>query len=720
MADTNFWSQPVDHDALTLAHAIALKESGNNGVPNYHAVGDAGTSKGAYQWQPGNFEAAAKEAGLNPGDFSPTNQDKVAYYQVYKDKQAGLDPGQIASKWNSGSPDNWQNHSGTVTINGQQIHYDTPAYVKGVQQYYQQLKGSQGGAPAQGGIPGFQPPSPSGTPVAQASGGIPGFAPPQAPQPNSAAAAPVDNLANGNDTGNTLLGGAKAIGNFLFPVVGDVYHDIKGDSSKTGLQQLGDLGLSALPFIPGLGEAGIAGRGAVGAAELAGGAARAGQGAGLLAKLGGSLAAKGAAVGYGTGVSANLSQGKGVGESLMPNVNTITGTVIGGAAPGLIKAAGGIADKFAGISPQIKTELTALGAKADPKDAQLYDQYIQATKDHAVDVRAKAPLTIAADQLDKAAGTITAITKAAGQAVGAAKNQATQDFQHSPEIVDNFLKGAEDRFGIKLTPVQSAAADHGGLPTIDFTGEGGNPGVTYEASKIPGSMRQVDHSVTSRVSDVAEQLSKLPGATVKQANEIISNLYDLVDYSKTDAYGRVNDPLEGLIKSTAHDINQGIRKSSPEIAKANDTFSELKDLQGAISGMAGKDLQKGELLMRRVFSGDKSGDVNDLFQKIKDVTGVDLIKHAVLAKHAIESVGSKADKTLLEQIMEGAVGGKGGLVSGLMNLGKGAAQKTFANPEKIGRKLIKGKSGTSGSGALIKGALEAGRGVAPLVNTVSQ
>ncbi len=133
----------TDQDALRLTHAIALQESGSGGKPNYNAVGDNGTSHGAYQWQPGNFESAAKAAGLNPSDMSPENQDKVAYYQVKQYKDQGLDPGQIASKWNSGSPDNWKDHSGTTVINGKPIHYDTPAYVKGVQKYYQQLQGNQ-------------------------------------------------------------------------------------------------------------------------------------------------------------------------------------------------------------------------------------------------------------------------------------------------------------------------------------------------------------------------------------------------------------------------------------------------------------------------------------------------------------------------------------------------------------------------------------------------
>ena len=127
-------------DALNLTHSIALSESGDsNGKPNYNAKGASG-EHGAYQWMPGNFEAGAKSAGLDPNDFSPENQDKVAYAQIKEYKDKGYDPGQIASLWNSGSPNNWQNHSG---INKQGVSYDTPAYVEKVKQNYQKLKGTQ-------------------------------------------------------------------------------------------------------------------------------------------------------------------------------------------------------------------------------------------------------------------------------------------------------------------------------------------------------------------------------------------------------------------------------------------------------------------------------------------------------------------------------------------------------------------------------------------------
>lgn len=134
----------LDSGVVNLSKAIRQRESQNN----YNAVGDAGTSKGAYQWQPGNFESGAKQYGLDPKDFSPVNQDKVAYYQVKALKDKGYTPEQVAASWNAGEGkiknDAWKTNVGDVTINGQKIHYDTPGYVSEVVKNFQQLKGAGG------------------------------------------------------------------------------------------------------------------------------------------------------------------------------------------------------------------------------------------------------------------------------------------------------------------------------------------------------------------------------------------------------------------------------------------------------------------------------------------------------------------------------------------------------------------------------------------------
>lgn len=129
----------MDQDVINLAKAIRQKESGGN----FNAVGDAGTSKGGYQWQPATWKAHAKSIlGDENAQMTPDNQNAVAYGVILKDKQAGLNPAQIAAKWNSGKPDGWEKKIGTTTINGKKIKYNVPAYVKEVTDTYQKLKTS--------------------------------------------------------------------------------------------------------------------------------------------------------------------------------------------------------------------------------------------------------------------------------------------------------------------------------------------------------------------------------------------------------------------------------------------------------------------------------------------------------------------------------------------------------------------------------------------------
>lgn len=131
------WQQPVDKQALNFTRALALQESTTTAhqAPDYNAKGATGEF-GAYQWMPGNFQAQAKQFGLDPNDMSPENQDKVAYSVVKSKKDAGYMPAEIASEWNSGNKNNWQNHSG---VNSKGVAYDTPAYVQGVKKHYDTL-----------------------------------------------------------------------------------------------------------------------------------------------------------------------------------------------------------------------------------------------------------------------------------------------------------------------------------------------------------------------------------------------------------------------------------------------------------------------------------------------------------------------------------------------------------------------------------------------------
>ena len=479
-----------------------------------------------------------------------------------------------------------------------------------------------------------------------------GYNPKPFSQPQGGSPFSVDITGNRDQTqqpeslASKAWGVAKGIGNFLFPAIGDVKDIVTGQNKKTPLQIAGDIGLTVAPFIPGLGEYAEGERAAT--------------------------IAKGALLGYGTGVSANLSEGKGIGESVAPNATNIISGLVGGSAPVALSKASGLIKNLSGIDPQVMTELEKYGAKADPKDVQLYDKYINATKAHATDLTSKSPLTMAADQLDKAAEIVSNKTDKAGALVGAVKEKvATTPLGNVNPVGDEFWKNVQDKYGLNI-----------------FT----KPNGKVVLKEIPGTMIQTSSADASRIENMANQLNVLnnPKTTVKQATEVMQNLYNMVDYSKSDIYGKTNDPLEGLIKHTANNLNDVIRESSPDLAKANDSFSSLKDLQKEIKTMAGGNLNRGELMMRRIFSGDKSGDVVDFFNKLKSATGVDLTKQAVMAKHAITSIGGSADKTLLDKMISGAATNVPTTIPDIaLSLGKAVAKKV-SNPENVGRKIIQG------------------------------
>jgi len=136
-----------DAKYVALAKAIAQKESKNN--PNIY--GDNGTSFGLGQWNnlgkplaKGELPAVWKEHATqifgNPNTpMTEQNQKAVLTGMVKKWADEGLQPYEIAAKWNSGSNKGWENKVGTTTVNGKPLKYDTPSYVKEVDNLFRQF-----------------------------------------------------------------------------------------------------------------------------------------------------------------------------------------------------------------------------------------------------------------------------------------------------------------------------------------------------------------------------------------------------------------------------------------------------------------------------------------------------------------------------------------------------------------------------------------------------
>lgn len=315
----------LDNSVVALMHGIKANEGMNgnyNGMADKNSNGDY-TAAGIGSWGnydangklkalnqgdiPSKFQDDAKQYGLDSSDFSAENQNRVMYSRLLAEKQSGLQPEQILSKWNSGDPNKYQNQA-TSTGNGPVGGYDVSSYVKkgmtAAQEYSQQNGQSQGQKMLAPGVPALTISNPQTQ--NQSQGQDKGF---------------LSNLFSGN-----IGGAAKNAMDFAFPIIGDGINDIQGTNKKTLLQQLGDAGLSALWFIPGLGEAGLA------------------------AKV-----LEGGAVGYGAGALSQLSQGKDIGSSFSPNTTNLLGAATGGIA-------GGVLSKLSSLLGRNITEKGALDA----------------------------------------------------------------------------------------------------------------------------------------------------------------------------------------------------------------------------------------------------------------------------------------------------------------------------------------------------------------------
>lgn len=93
--------EQLDPKILKVMRAIRQVESGGD----YNAVGDAGTSTGAFQFQGATWNTWAKKVlGDANAPKTKANQNKVAYYKIKELKDQGRTPREIALIWNGGEP----------------------------------------------------------------------------------------------------------------------------------------------------------------------------------------------------------------------------------------------------------------------------------------------------------------------------------------------------------------------------------------------------------------------------------------------------------------------------------------------------------------------------------------------------------------------------------------------------------------------------------------
>lgn len=517
----------MDSAIVNLTKAIALTESGQNGVPNYNAVGDNGTSKGAYQWQPGNFEKAATSAGLDPNDFSPANQNKVAYAQVKSYHDQGLNPAQIAAAWNAGEgaakSGAWQTNVGTTTINGKPIHYDTPAYVQKVNDEYKKLAGATGDGS------GYNP----------------------APFSNPDSASPFNLDLSGNTpapaTPDTSLGGEL--------------HGRLEDAS----QALGNAASGQINPVSGILQTVGAGAGAIGDTVNAG-----------LGLIPGVKQAEGL-LGKGVAAAANT----GVGKSLVKE-----GTDFAQAHPELTADAGAVGN-IAGVLPMFGAAGVAKDAIGGAVGRALGKDALDATIDAvSPELKGKAAVGAAKQGLIKKglSGTITPATTNGTREIAQTVAQNVPNFDKLGTFSEklNAVKAANSQLAENL---KNEVVQSGQDRIYPFKELQSAMNATEEPISLKGTPFEKQ---IGPIKQAALQIAKKNGGTISSLFDARKEFDDLVSRTYPNLYESANAPMKTAITSIRNTMNDFIEKHLPEGSGFKDKLLEQSRLFRAIDNLAPK------------------------------------------------------------------------------------------------------------------------------------
>lgn len=518
----------MDPAIVNLTKAIALTESGSNGVPNYNAVGDNGTSKGAYQWQPGNFEKAASSAGLDPKDFSPANQNKVAYAQVKAYRDQGLNPAQIAAAWNAGEKrakdGSWETNVGTTTINGKPLHYDTPAYVQKVNDEYRQLAGATGNGGGYNPTP-FSSPDSNSQFNLDLSGDV--------PAPGASDGSLGSKLHGRLEDASQALG--KAASGQINPLSGIL------QTAGAGAGAINDTVGAGLDLIPGVKQAeGLIGKGANAAANTGVGKSLVKEGTDFATahpEIAGDIGATGNIIGV-------LPAFKGAGI-VKGAVDAVAGKALGKTA---------LDATIEAVSPELKGKAAVSAAKQGLIKKPLTGEIMpKTTKDIQSIAQTVSETVPSFDKLGTFSEKLNAV-KAAN--TGLAENLKNEVVQSGKDRIYSFkelnakLRDIEKPIALKADPVLE---------------------------------RQFDLA-----RDAAIKIAKDEGGTVSSLFDARKGFDQLVEKQFPNLYERANAPMRDAITSIRDGMNEFIENNLPEGSGFREKLQQQSRLFRAIDNLAPK------------------------------------------------------------------------------------------------------------------------------------
>lgn len=338
---------------------------------------------------------------------------------------------------------------------------------------------------------------------------------------------------------------AGGIGNFLFPIVGDVKDIVQGKNKKSMGQVAADLGLSALPFIPGLGEVGEAARGAS-----------------LLSKAGRlatSVPAVHGAIGYGAGTLGNIAEGQSLGEAITPQASNIASAVVGGASPlvrGMLSKATGASMR--GIVNDVAPEFGAKTGASKVASGGTSKSFFSGTINTKTDPYTQKIAQTVQDSVpgfDKM-GTYSDKVNATRQAV----------YNMADDLKKSVIENGKDRI--------------------------------YSFKDLSSKLANVEEPISLKGTPFEKQIKPIKDAAIAMAKKnggTISSLFDtrkefdqLVNKTYPNIWDKENAPMRNAITAIRNEMNTFIENNLPKEVGYTDSLTKQSQLFNAIDNMASK------------------------------------------------------------------------------------------------------------------------------------
>jgi hypothetical protein len=191
-----------------------------------------------------------------------------------------------------------------------------------------------------------------------------------------------------------------------------------------------------------------------------------------------------------------------------------------------------------------------------------------------------------------------------------------------------------------------------------------------------GNLIEGDSKMARNMIEKAKALGNNPSA--KAVDEFIDYAQDELYSGKRNLSVPVTDSTTGMLRKYIGQLNDDLKSQLPEAyGKLNDMYSEKIGVRNELNSKLGAEGEKGGSLMKRVFSPSDAG-TKKLFSKVQELTGVDLVNEATMARFMMETFGDARQVSMLEKLQLPNLSERG-----ILTLAKDLIAKHLNTPEKI-------------------------------------